>query len=496
MMPRITQGEQQADGAILADALALTVDHGVSVLSSFAGRRVDEMSFDSFLGNWALVSNFTLNSTDSGGIGALKYAAYCSPSSMYYTPQSNCISAFSVYNTGTIPAGTGYAIAPSPACYLANIFCSWKGCFKFRFTAAKTKFHAGRLMIAYNPINNGILNGKVNSVQSTAANVPSSPSTIAFQSAIWDLRSSSVFEFEVPYISQDPYIGVENYACGLFVWVLDPLVGPSNVSTTVPVAVEMCCMPGFEFAIPSVPRLKPAPPTGTTYMAQADIDADYCTTRPNESALCIGESIRSLRSLAIRATPYMLASAAFNASQIFPWYYATPGQWLNGVVVNSRDSTTFWCSSLDNTTEYLASCFAYVRGGCRFYAPSTNLGPSKFLSNWNNNGVSEIDTTYNGCPTAYFNGTASNQGAVSIPMYCNHTKRLMFAVSAPGAHDASGLFAITNFANNNSGNLVYASAADDVQMGFFLGCPPLAIPYQSTPLSNLYQAMGTYSGIA
>jgi hypothetical protein len=142
------------------------------------------------------------------------------------------------------PVGTN-SIQPSHLFFAANSFKQWRGGVKFRFTFAKTKMHAGRVMVAFAPDNftkNLVDMVSTSTIANVAAYGANGPDPFAY-SAIFDLKDGNVFEFEVPYISRTPYSNIGTSIGSLVMYVVNPLVAPSVVSDTIDVLVEVAGMP-------------------------------------------------------------------------------------------------------------------------------------------------------------------------------------------------------------------------------------------------------------
>jgi hypothetical protein len=83
--------------------------------------------------------------------------------------------------------------APTPMAYVASMFKYWAGSLKFRLEAVSTPFHAGRILAVYVPDFDPF--GTFN-ITECANNY----------SILWDITTSSHIEFEVPYMSNSPYL--------------------------------------------------------------------------------------------------------------------------------------------------------------------------------------------------------------------------------------------------------------------------------------------------
>lgn len=154
--------------------------------------------------------------------------------------------------------------AATPMAYVSTMFKYWAGALKFRLEAVSTPFHAGRLLAVYVP--NFDPFGTFN-ITECANNY----------SIVWDITTSSHIEFEVPYMSNSPYLEtfidtpnldyilngetsgtaardrlrkVSNGSIVLF--VLNQLVAPSTASNTIQILLWMGGGKDITFAEPTL----------------------------------------------------------------------------------------------------------------------------------------------------------------------------------------------------------------------------------------------------
>ncbi len=164
--------------------------------------------------------------------------------------------------------GTGHYIgAPTIAFYqtplsaCAQFFRFWRGGIKYRFEAAKTRFHAGVVEILYQP--------GVNDYTITADR----QATICYR-VLWDIQESTAIEIEVPYCSAIPWSTVlrethtapvtANYGSPtgyLHLRVINPLITSQNLVTdSIELLVWHWAAPDIEFACPALVTTTLDPP--------------------------------------------------------------------------------------------------------------------------------------------------------------------------------------------------------------------------------------------
>lgn len=166
-----------ADGPLPLVKLATSVENTTDFTSQPFPAEVDEMDIRYICKNPAVVNSWAWSTTD--GIGSLVTVLPIHPG------VSN-----RVLGPGQVTFGT---YAPTPMAYVASMFKYWAGTISIKLEAVSTPFHAGRLMLAYVPDYD-----------------PFGDYTIADMgnnySIVWDITDSSVLSFDVPYMSNQPYL--------------------------------------------------------------------------------------------------------------------------------------------------------------------------------------------------------------------------------------------------------------------------------------------------
>jgi hypothetical protein len=248
----------------------------------------------------------------------------------------------------------------TPLSFVANFFKFWRGSICFRFKIVKTEFHSGRIVVDFCPANT-----------SGVARTPSYGLSPYLARQIYDIRECNEFTVAVPYMSVSPYLptnfqpGTRSWATGtLNVYVEDPLVAPATVSSSIDIIVEMYAGPDMEFAYPSGMSMTPyvglTPQMGER-MIRNDCQLDgapLALYTPEDqieaSSKCVGERIRSFRSL-LKAYQPMLPVAAETAAKY----------WLvKPFLVPVATSTTAQEYDADLYGS-LHGLYLYVRGGVR-----------------------------------------------------------------------------------------------------------------------------------
>lgn len=186
-----------------------------------------------------------------------------------------------------------YRSANTYLSFLSNMYSFWRGSMRFRFDMVSTQFHTGRIMVAFIP--------------NWFTTTPTLEQASSCPNAIIDLQQSSTCTISIPFVSStvmkrtqvtnnsnddDTVIGF------VYVFVLNQLVLPSNVSSAIEYNVYLSGGDDFEFLCPRanglqvypIPQATPPPeevemaiPTccqgddkcGSAYFQMLEEDADF-----------------------------------------------------------------------------------------------------------------------------------------------------------------------------------------------------------------------------
>nr|QCH40773.1 structural polyprotein 2 [Picornavirales sp.] len=142
------------------------------------------------------------------------------------------------YNSGGVTLSTNTFLS-----YLSGLFQFWRGSLDYRLDFVSTQFHTGRLLVAFVP----------NLPQKSS---PTFEQALSCPNVVIDIQESSSITFSVPFLSQTPYknteteIDVLSLTGMIYVFVLNELVRPSNVSDTIEFNIYLSAGDDFEFAVP------------------------------------------------------------------------------------------------------------------------------------------------------------------------------------------------------------------------------------------------------
>lgn len=436
--------QNNSDGPDTSYNLGLFSDNAVQPLPGFSGTDVDEMSLAYLLSVAGIASTGTLSPTDTLGAYA-KVISLC-PLHMYSNPAS--VSAIFPATGATVQFGR--SIFPTPIYALANVFQKWRGGFKFRIKIGKTKFHTGRLALGFIP---------ANYQNSQVVWRPTAPTIMQYKSVVWDLREGNTMEFECPFTSQVSYLDVRESFGSFFIVVLEPINGPPSVSSNVDYIVEVMAMDGFEFAQPTQP-VCPLAPSNTLFYTQSGLDSVIHSNPDTESQYAIGEKVNSIKQLLGRACPAFVAAAngyyAYNVERYLPTWVPDPSL------------PTGMTGNINTYINYFLAFYAHTRGG--YHMHGIPYGDFCALAI---NDTPDVST--NPGLASYVQESRSGIH-VKMPFYNRRTRQ--------GITGSTGQFPINNWfkvftskaAGGDPSIFFSVRAAEDYQLGYFIGAPPLAYP--------------------
>lgn len=443
--------QQNCDGPDISSSLAMFAENSIEVLPGFAGSDIDEMSLDFIKGVYACIARGTLSTTNTRE--QLVYACQLSPNAMYF---KSGIKSIGISTTFPI-ANSGASFYPSPVFGLAQTCRLWRGGFKFRVKMAKTKFHTGRLALGFMPT--------LPTANGTTVSIPTEVDKLQYTSMIWDLREGNTVEFEVPFMTNQSYLNFTSNYGAFFISVIEPLDAPATVAQTIDFVVEVAGAKDFEIAFPSEPPFCRSP-ADTLYIAQSGL-AVASVPPDHPATVCIGEQILSVKQFISRGCVVGVTSVSgpdvYSGNDVLPTW--TP----NGAAPTALAGPRF------DYFNYFQGFYGLQRGGVCFsaIANNTNSVLSAFLATSGPMVMSAPLVSENRAPLH-----------VKVPFYSRFSRALVrpdFDGSAPLVNICTSKLASDTTSVRTA---KFIRAADDFQLGYFLGAPPLAIPFNNTPVEG------------
>lgn len=461
--------------------------------SDMAYTNVDEMSLAYVFSQWSQINYFKIGTSTTG----LVYASPVSPSCTWF--RSAQLAGTSLPSCNTFPRliaqdVTNNSFQPSSLFHFSSMFKYWRGGLKYRFTFAKTKMHAGRVMVTFNPVFGAGQFDDANYGTLPPIGVATygsfGPDPFGY-SAIFDLKDGNVFEYEVPYVSPTPFVNWGNSIGNLAMFIVNPVQSSAVVSGSISVLVEVCAAEDFEVADARSP-LYPPNITGVITVQSGGklVKQDPCE-------LTVGECVTSLRTLIAIPHVESIARTAGLSSRytIPPWYY------------QPRLSTALLAPLVFPNNSFshggcVASCYAFVRGGTDVHAyDSTKTGSVMSIaqnSRATGSAVEVLARTPRQHPSSSMPRIISNEGQLHarLPAYQKVARVIshMYNSVAPPAASWSlndqpnpalstiafmdspnSIASLFHYSANATTLFVSRTAADDASCGMYMGPPPAGL---------------------
>lgn len=481
-------GEANVDVDDASFVLAPFQNNRLAVDSLAGGTEVDEMSVQYVIGKYGQA--FVGNLSTSDFQGTVVYGAQICPTNFWFRTNSSRPGGNIALPTGS--TATTNSIACTPLCYVSTFFRYWRGTMKFKFTFSKTKFHAGRVMVAYvpgisDPGPAGVVTNTIPTLEISGGGLPQPFSYCE----VFDLKDASSFEFEVPFVSPDPFIDVTASTGAISMTVLDPLVASGETTSTIDFMVEVKAEDDFEFGCPAAPMfgLLAASPVANIVFLQSGLggvdDIDDTVTQ-----YTTGEKLMSLKSL-MMIPNFSVANISANTDSItsaFPFWY---GSKFPAVVPLSPGSAIVGGFS---RAANIAAMYAFATGSTDhhlyWFGPPTNvvtLSCSQYRTDNGANASSPGDPRYRGSASVQRVLTNDNYLHVRVPSYQKYARvpiwegnnRLDIGTIGLNVQLVSG--STSNHARfilgtSASGRICYGrAAADDARCFSYIGPPPVAL---------------------
>jgi len=429
----------------------------------------------------------------------------------------------------------------TPIAFFSKFFQLYRGGIKVKMKFVKTEFHSGRLVVAYSP-------GYVGAVKPSV-----STGNVAYlHRSVIDMRETTEFEFTLPYVSTTPYKSVMEECGQLNIFVLNTLRNPDTVRNYVTILLEFSAAEDFEFANLSgvkqneavwIPHLIGNNSTTQAFASSKKLKSRYSqkqslisnahletsTMDTNEpdglgtsknlvdnaelaNRYCTGESIKSVRQIIKRSTPFTtvdMNGQEFFLFKIYPWLVCLPfynGDSNTWIRDNSSSNLSTTVPIFTDLYATMASCYAYQRGGIRLKSYFLNY------SNWN----STARASWNGDISVGLKWSVTKGATttdLTYPSYnyslipSSHTTYPFMELQAPYINKTH-MQSIVNDTGSQSQALPYVptrvtstvtytarkvpdvfvierQASEDVSFGFWTGCPMMVNAVgMTTPPTN------------
>lgn len=467
------------DGADGAAPLSLTIKNHVAVLPGFGGTDVDEMSIDFIKGKFAWFNTVTWSSGQTDG--TVLNVREVAPSVT-----------FQIISTGGVSV-----TAHTPISYLTTMYKYWRGSLMVRLKAAKTEFHSGRLMVVFAPYDASVVGVPTTSLAN-------SPFT---HREIWDLRENSELTIRLPFVSTTSW--QETYGFGyaqLSLIVLDALVAPATVPSSITIQMEICGGDDFALAAPVFKARRQVAIVPFTLQSgwEAQVGDDGCESgyTPIGGAVeqsrsyvheevCIGEVALSLRQLVKRGG---IIDAPEQTTE-YPYTYKMFSFPVHVIGIYRGELDLTSGNPTIDPYSYIGACYAQSRGGVRLRILPTTVKTNDVWYTW----ISFFAKTYSLDWWSYILGSLTDQlqsnvdqlavhytdsqiVSVQVPQYSQFINRVvganMLTHGTPldtGARASSRMQVVfARLSDTDLRESIWRSGADDFSFGDFVSVPSMA----------------------
>lgn len=468
------------DGIDNAQPLSLFSNNSVGICSGFARTDQDEMSIDFIKSIPAYLGTYEWELTDAVDTEIFKLLI-----------DPTILSTI----TTEVESLTNYI----PLNWLMTFFQYWRGSITFNVKIVKTGFHSGRIMAVFSPY---LPAGTVTTTTSTIAN-----SNYCYREVI-DLKEKFEFQITVPYVHCHPWKNKNRGGIGwLSFVVLDPLVAPATVSSSVMFIVEVCGGPDFEVAVPVTDQTMIPMVPYTQQMSSGDINTGSNPAVATSSIIggssisssplwnaenCIGETVKSLRLLVKRFSYVHKNEASTGILTIRPFAYeiannvsAISHQYPEGRVdmlthisipyLLSRGSVRIKTVS-HNAPVKARSFLRFLEGNLQNYivVASTAAAVDRRTSSNTTNLTEHNEALTGSCDVQVpqYHGTYARHVGIETVAHTFDLNTTTLELASP--------IVLTQECDGDldDGLHTYRAAGDDYNLGYFISIPPYAVYVQ------------------
>jgi len=263
-----------SSGPLPVVKLTDSIENAVDQRDNYFGNVVDEMDISYIASQMCVANSYAWSTTDA--VGKIITVVPVHPGLCQVLENS--------------PADHAGVFQPTMLAFVSSMFKYWSGAIKLKMEAISTPFHAGRLMVVYVPDYDPLtFTSSINDVGNN-------------YSMVWDITTAGDINFEVPYVSNSPFLNVilddasfqivtagatagaqprhrqRKIANGaIVVYVLNQLVAPSNAAPSI--AIQTWIGGGEDFTL--------AEPVFGVYRAESEsaIRVDFTGLAYNATAL-------------------------------------------------------------------------------------------------------------------------------------------------------------------------------------------------------------------
>lgn len=324
-------------GADNCDPLSLDPDNKVQTILDASPGGMDEMSFQYVNRHWSWFRE-------------VQWSTSASPASLLFDID---VSPFTFGLSQTVGGVSVFSVAP---CSVSReLYSLYRGSFEIRVRLVKTGFHTGTLAVGFVP--------------GMEASTPSYFDSAYVYRQIIDIQDGSEFIFNLPYMLPQEFADVSQGIGKFFVYIVNPLVAPAAVSSTIDVFMEVRGGPDLQYAAPHGCAMTPFVPQAIGVEDAGESTAITLGSSNHEranlhhAATAIGEIQKSFLELLKAQFNLLLAPAT-------PYVAAGTGVWsiaVNRVYAARYNGISTESSELGgDPISFVASWYAMSRGSTRY----------------------------------------------------------------------------------------------------------------------------------
>lgn len=469
--------------------LALDPDNKLQIITDASPGGQDEMSFQYVHSKWSFLTD--VNWPTTGAAGGILFSQGIGPKS------------FKISQT----VGTTTVYSVPPCAVGQELYSLYRGSFEVRLRIIKTGFHTGTLAVAYVP---------------GAAGYPLTYSDTAYvYRQIIDIQDGSDFVFNLPYMIPQEFSSVGDIIGRFVIYVVNPLVAPATVASSVDVFMEVRGGPDLQYAVPRGLTATPFVPQGIVDDESGESTAvtlgsrNHDVANINHAALAVGDIQKSYLEILkaqynliyANATNYLgggsgafyLAANRFYAARydgtnltqaeiggdpvsfVGSWYVMSRGSTRIRIIpkgINTTGSQTnnyrgMFLSS-NSADGFQNGPYAGTTGVTYWTDQAPNATTDASFASLLSASIPAIGSSAAGYSNRIYQLPNQNGGlAVQAPFYSRYKYDLNHFVFSPGQNSLK--FTSNNgvgfYANNLAFPTITRSLGDDYQFAYFVGIP-------------------------
>lgn len=330
-----TAYDNNATGEDPAPNLSLFHDSSLPPMQA-GGCQIDEQAFPYVCSVPGLISRFSItNQTAETNV----YSILVGPSSAYWQGNSRAVVPLRerLAVLGAAPFPTFY---PTPTLVASTLAAYWRGDMVYTFRFVKTKFHTGRIAIAWYSGDDQFGNASIVNVGAGSYQYPPYSQSFSADRVTIDLKECDEYTFRVPYSSLHPATNQQGFIGSLVMYVVDPIKSPATVTSGVTVVVSASMADPAFAGYTGLPFAPTGASANVLFSPQSGLDGLHASTaEPVETFNTVAKRMNYRTTV---RQPYALTLPQYTPSVAAP---------------------TAVSSALVDMVDLVRSAYAYERGG-------------------------------------------------------------------------------------------------------------------------------------